>query len=158
MSAPTSRAFPDVPPDLGWAYTHARETVRELDRDRYYSALFAPEDRQPHLFALYAFNAEVARIRDVASDPLPGEVRLQWWRDLLNGNARGDAQSNPVSAALLHTIELNHLPRESFLNLIEARTLDLYDDPVPTWLDLEGYLRRDLVCAHSPRLHRARAR
>lgn len=113
--------------------------VREHDRDRYFATLFAPESARADLFALYAFNLELARVRDLVSDPLPGEVRLQWWRDLLAGEARGDAAANPVAAALLLAIERNHLPRQAFLDMIEARTADLYDDPVPDWTALEGY-------------------
>ena len=52
--------------------------VREHDRDRYFATLFAPESARADLFALYAFNLELARVRDLVSDPLPGEVRLQW--------------------------------------------------------------------------------
>lgn len=60
----------------------------EADRDRYLSVLYAPEDKRGALATLYAFNAEIARIRDLVHEPLPGEVRLQWWRDLINGEAR----------------------------------------------------------------------
>jgi 15-cis-phytoene synthase len=125
--------------DLAGAYRFAEELVRDVDKDRYLATLFAPAAKRPHLFALYAFSFEVSRVREVVSDPLPGEVRLQWWRDALAGEARGDVMSNPVAAALLTTIEAYSLPREPFLSLIDARIFDLYDDPMPTVADLEGY-------------------
>jgi 15-cis-phytoene synthase len=125
--------------DADWAYEEARQFVRRFDKDRYAASLFAPPEKRRHLFALYAFSAEIARVRDIVSDPLPGEIRHQWWRDLLEGKARGDAAASPLAAALLRTIDECHLPVQPLINLIEARSFDLYDDPMPTWLDLEGY-------------------
>lgn len=119
--------------------THCIQFLREADPDRYVSILYAPEEKRGALAALYAFNAEVARIRDVIHDPLPGEVRLQWWRDLVNGTERGTVSGNPVAAALLDTIRTYDLPQLAFDNYCEARIFDLYDDPMPSRNDLEGY-------------------
>jgi 15-cis-phytoene synthase len=124
---------------LDWAYEEARQHVRRFDKDRYAACLSAPAEPRKHLFALYAFNAEIARVREIVSDPLPGEIRHQWWRDLLAGEVRGQAEANPIAAALLRTIEEKKLPVKPLIDLIEARAFDLYDDPMPTWLDLEGY-------------------
>jgi phytoene synthase len=121
-------------------YSHCETLVREADPDRYYATLFAPADKRPHLFALYAFSSEVARIREAVSGPMPGEVRLQWWRDAIGGEARGSVADHPVAAALLGTVQRFDLPRTAFLDLLEARTFDLYDDPMPSLTDLEGYL------------------
>jgi phytoene synthase len=125
--------------DLSGDYAYCQTLVRDVDKDRYLATLFAPADKRPHLFALYAFSFEIARVREVVSDPLPGEVRLQWWRDLLQGKARGDSQSNPVAAALLATMALHRLPAAPLIDLIDARTFDLYDDPMPGLAELEGY-------------------
>ncbi|WP_245490156.1 squalene/phytoene synthase family protein, partial [Mesorhizobium sp. M2A.F.Ca.ET.015.02.1.1] len=59
------------------------DAVRAADHDRYLSALYAPADKRGALLALYAFNAEIAGVRDRIHEPLPGEVRLQWWRDVV---------------------------------------------------------------------------
>jgi 15-cis-phytoene synthase len=125
--------------DLDWAYEEARQFVRRHDKDRYAACLFAPQKSRKHLFALYAFNAEIARVRDIVSDPLPGEIRHQWWRDLLSGEVRGEAAANPIAASLLRTISEMGLPTKPLVDLIEARAFDLYDDPMPAWTDLEGY-------------------
>jgi 15-cis-phytoene synthase len=119
-------------------FSHAANHVRNLDHDRYLGALFAPGEARQGLFALYAFNAEIARIRDVVTEPLAGEMRLQWWRDTLAGE-RAEGEDHPVAAALIATIKRYNLPIEPFIALIEARSFDLYDDPMPTWRDLEGY-------------------
>lgn len=118
---------------------HAMEIVREADRDRYLSVLFAPEEKRGALFSLYAFNAEVARIRDVIHEPLPGEIRLQWWRDVTEDGAPEAAAGHPVAAALLETIRSCDLPRAAFGHYLDARIFDLYDDPIPSRNDLEGY-------------------
>ncbi len=118
---------------------YCQQLARDTDRDRYLAGLFAPQDARGDLFALYAFSSEIARVRELVSDPLPGEVRLQWWRDLLNGAAHGEAQRHPVAAAFLPVIESCKLPLSSLLNLIDARVFDLYDDPMPSLNDLEGY-------------------
>ncbi len=111
--------------------------VREADRDRYLSVLFAAEAKRPALFSLYAFNVEIARVRDLIHEPLPGEIRLQWWRDAILGEA--PAAGNPVAEALIRTIREYELPPAAFDNMIEARLFDLYDDPMPSRTDLEGY-------------------
>ncbi len=113
--------------------------LRARDRDRWLAAVLSPARHRDALVALYAFNLEIARVRDVVSDPLPGEMRFQWWRDLLAGEARGEVQAHPVAAALLQAISRYNLPREAMATLIEARTFELYDDPMPTLNDLEGY-------------------
>lgn len=123
----------------GDAFAHCEALVREGDPDRYFATLFAPADKRPHLHALYAFSLDVGRIREAVTQPLAGEIRLQWWRDALAGEARGDVAANPVAAALDATIARFDLPREALVALVDARTHDLYDDPVATLNDLEGY-------------------
>ncbi|MEF0938963.1 phytoene/squalene synthase family protein [Rhizobium sp. BR 362] len=114
-------------------------TLRDTDRDRYLACLLAPEDKRGALAALYAFNAELARIRDLVHEPLPGEVRMQYWRDLLEGQAHGSSAANPVAAELLAAIEHHRLPRQTLIDMIDARIFDLYDDPMETRGTLEGY-------------------
>lgn len=121
------------------AYVHCAGLVREADPDRFFATLFVPPDKRPHLMALYAFSAEIARIREAVSEPRLGEIRLQWWREAIEGEGRGDVQANPVARALEATLTRFGLRREALLGLIEARVFDLYDDPMPAVLDLEGY-------------------
>lgn len=121
------------------------ETVRAADHDRYVSALYAPENKREALFSLYAFNAEISGIRDRIREALPGEVRLQWWRDVIvaddDAAAGGDGANigHPVADALKATISAHRLPKPAFENMLEARIFDLYDDPMPSRTDLEGY-------------------
>ena len=87
------------------AFAYCAELVRTADRDRFLSSLFAPAQHRAALHALYAFNVEVTRVREVAREPLPGEVRLQWWSDVLRGERGGEASANPVASALLAAIK-----------------------------------------------------
>ena len=66
--------------------------MREADRDRYLASLFAPAGPRDALFALYAFNVEIARVRELAREPMPGEIRLQWWREVLAGERESEAR------------------------------------------------------------------
>src|SRR5204862_302936 len=109
-------------------------------KDRFLGALFAPAGTRGALFALYAFNVEIASVRERAREPMPGEIRLQWWRDVLNGERGGEAAANPIAAALTDTIARFALPTHRLIDLIEAHAFDLYDDPMPTFEALDGYL------------------
>ncbi|MGV1949890.1 phytoene/squalene synthase family protein [Agrobacterium vitis] len=113
--------------------------LREIDRDRYLACLLSPPEKQPALAALYAFNAELARVRDLVREPLPGEIRLQYWRDLLSGKGHGDTTANPLAAGLLAAVESYRLPVQPLLDMIDARIADLYDDPIGPRSALEGY-------------------
>jgi 15-cis-phytoene synthase len=136
---PSVTAAPSADRLLSSAYAECEKAIRAADRDRWLASLFAPANVRPYLHALYAFNLEIARVRDLVSDPLPGEMRLQWWRDAIDGVARGDVSGYPQAAALLDTIQRFQLPTKPLLDMIEARTFDLYDDVMPTIIDLEGY-------------------
>jgi 15-cis-phytoene synthase len=118
---------------------YCQSLVREADPDRFFATLFAPAAARPALFALYAFNAEVARIRDHVSEPIPGEIRLTWWREVLEGERATEAVAHPVAGALLAAIRDYRLPAAPLARLTEARIFDLYDDPMPSVGDLEGY-------------------
>jgi phytoene synthase len=120
-------------------FAHCEQIVRDGDPDRYWATLFAPADKRPYLYALYAFNFEIARVRESVREAMVGEIRLQWWRDALQGEARGDVRANPVAAALDDTVVKFRLPRQALVDLIDARVFDLYEDPMPTLNDLEGY-------------------
>ena len=119
--------------------THCLAVLRDTDRDRYLACLLAPADRRGSLAALYAFHAEIARVRDIVHEALPGEIRLQWWREVLEGERRGEALANPLAAALLACVEAHRLPVPVLTDMIEARIFDLYDDPMESRAALEGY-------------------
>jgi phytoene synthase len=116
------------------------DLVRSHDFGRYASTLFVPAAERRALLALYAFNVEIVRVRDHVTQPLAGEIRLQWWTDVLAGHAHGGAEGNPVAAELLIAIRDFNLPVGPLSRLVEEHQFDLYNDPMPTMAALEGYL------------------
>jgi phytoene synthase len=123
------------------AFAHCEALARAADRDRFLAALFAPAEHRGALHALYAFNIEIARVREIIREPLAGEIRLQWWNDAIAGKAAGDAAANPVAAALLASVARYRLPSEPLTGLIAARRFDLYNDPMPKLADFDDYAR-----------------
>ncbi len=120
-------------------FEHCADLVREADRDRYLATLFAPADRRDALFALYAFNVEISRVREVAREPMPGEIRLQWWREVLSGERDGEAAANPVAAALIAALDQHGIKPDRLTGIVDAHTFDLYDEPMATLDDLDNY-------------------
>lgn len=114
--------------------------VRRHDRDRFLTALFAPEARRPALLALYAFNYEVAKTRELVSEAMLGRIRLQWWRDVLDRIYAGaPAQRHEVIEPLAAAIRAHDLSRDHFERLIEARERDLEEAPPESLAALEAY-------------------
>ena len=111
-------------------------SVRRYDRDRFVTALFATPERREDLFTLYAFNIEIARIRETVSEPMLGQIRLQWWRDNLTGRSVG----HPVAEALGDLLARHHLPKPLFDRLIDARELDMQDRPPESAQELASYV------------------
>ncbi len=124
------------------AFAYCAELVRSADRDRFIATLFAPAQCRGALHALYAFNIEMARVREAAREPLPGEIRLQWWAEALRGQRSGEGTANPVASALLSTIERYQLSAAKLIDLIAARRFDLYSEPMALVADLEDYARK----------------
>lgn len=123
-------------------HAYCAEAVRAADRDNFLAILFAPADKRDALYALYAFNAEVARICETVSGPLPGELRLQWWREVIEGKRADEAAGNPIAAALCNAIERYGLPAAAFDEILAARGFDLYEEPIETADALETYTER----------------
>jgi phytoene synthase len=116
------------------------ELVRSQDFGRYASSLFVPAPQRRGLLALYAFNIEISRVYAQVSQPLPGEMRLQWWADTLEGIGHGGVEGNPVAAELMLAVRNWELPVERLSRLIDEHQFDLYNDPMPTMAALESYI------------------
>lgn len=115
--------------------------VRQYDRDRYATARFAPEHRRDNLFALYAFNYELAKVRESVREPMMGRVRLQWWRDTLAEIAAGQPpRQHEVAEPLARVIRAHHLSQSALQRMIDAREQDLLPDPPTTFTQLEDYV------------------
>lgn len=112
------------------------ELVRRNDPDRFFTGLFAPAEARETLFTLYAFNAELARARDVAREPVVALMRLQWWREVVEGARRAHEVAGPLRSAL----DRGELQASDLSEMISAREVETEPEIATTgeWLD---YLR-----------------
>jgi NADH dehydrogenase [ubiquinone] 1 alpha subcomplex assembly factor 6 len=114
--------------------------VQRHDRDRFQTALFAPVARREALFALYAFNQEIARVRERVTQPTLGRMRLEWWREAVAAAFEGGPiRHHIVVEPLTAVIREHRLTRAHFERLIDARESDLDDEPPASLEALEDY-------------------
>jgi phytoene synthase len=109
------------------------QTVRRHDPDRYFTALFAPEPARKTLFTLYAFNHELARAREVTREPGLALIRLQWWREVVEGAARPHDLATSVHAA----VKDGRLHAADLLAMIDGREREAEPEIglIETWRD-----------------------
>jgi NADH dehydrogenase [ubiquinone] 1 alpha subcomplex assembly factor 6 len=120
--------------------SYCASQVRAHDPDRYLATLFAPAEAREALFALYAFDQEIAKVRHVVREPIAGMVRFQWWRDALDAIEAGGPPAHPVVAAL-HARWPEFAPLRSRLDAaIDARELELTEEPPADLAALERRL------------------
>jgi phytoene synthase len=105
------------------------EQVRRFDRDRYLTALFARPPARDDLIALYAFNLEAAKTREVVRESMMGLMRLQWWRDAIADIYAGSGRRHQVVQPLAAAIRRHGLDRALFDRLIDARENDVGEMP-----------------------------
>tara|TARA_R110000868_G_scaffold2764_7_gene19172 strand:+ start:347 stop:1198 length:852 start_codon:yes stop_codon:yes gene_type:complete len=108
---------------------YCADQVRRYDYHRYFSATLASEDVRRGLLALYAFNLEIAATRERVSEALLGQMRLQWWRETLDGIYGGTVRNHAVVSELARAVEAADLPRDGFDRMIDGRLFDLEDEP-----------------------------
>lgn len=102
--------------------------VRTHDPDRFLISLFFPPEIRPHLWALYAFNYEIAKTREVVTDTTIGLIRLQWWRDAIEGMyERNEVLKHDVVEGMAQAMWRFNLPRDLLDHMIYAREFDLED-------------------------------
>ena len=119
--------------------SYCAQQVRTEDHERFLTCLFAPARAREALFALYAFNLEVAKTAEVVSEPMLGQIRLQWWRDSIDGIYQGQPRQHAVIQPLAEAVAEHDLDPGLFQRLIDARERDLDPEP-PANLDaLETY-------------------
>jgi NADH dehydrogenase [ubiquinone] 1 alpha subcomplex assembly factor 6 len=130
------------PSDKGTDHGSLAALVRRHDRERYLTALFAPADRREAMLALFAFNHEIAKTREVVSELLLGRIRLQWWREGIDAAyGEGRLRAHDVMTPLGAAIRRHGLSRADFDHLIGARERDLEPEPPADLAALEAYCR-----------------
>ncbi|MGP1396593.1 MAG: phytoene/squalene synthase family protein [Inquilinaceae bacterium] len=119
--------------------SYCGQQVRRFDYERYLTCLFAPDDRREALFALYAFNGEVARTREMITEPMMGAFRLQWWRDRIGDIYEGRHTRHEVLDPLARAVARFGLDRARFDRIVDARERDMDEAAPATLEDLEAY-------------------
>lgn len=122
------------PPGKASRLSPAAALVRRNDPDRFLTALFAPPERRETLFVLYAFNHELARARAVVSEPMLALIRLQWWREIIEGARRRHEIAGPLGAAL----DEGTLDRGDLAAMVDAREAET--ERIPTLAAWRAYL------------------
>ncbi len=115
------------------------ERVRMYDNDRFLSVLFAPAACRDALLALYAFNLELSKIRETVSEPLIGRMRLQFWRDAMEGIAAGSPPAHEVARPLSDAVRAHDLQIRDFMEIIDCRETDLDELPPSGIENLKKY-------------------
>ncbi len=129
--------------------------VARADPERFAATMTAPVAKRGGLFALYAFNLEVARAPWVTAEPMIAEMRLQWWFDAIGEIFEGKpVRRHEVVEPLAMTIGEGGLPRAPFDALISARQFEIANEPHTDWEGLKAYIRGtstgllQLACLH----------
>jgi phytoene synthase len=118
----------------------AAAMTRRHDRDRFQTALFAPAKHREALFALYAFNYEIARVRESVTQSILGRIRLEWWREnIAAAFDGGPVRRHDIVEAIASAIRDRHLTHGHFDRMIDAREADFEDDPPADLAALEDY-------------------
>jgi phytoene synthase len=94
--------------------------VRRHDPDRFLTALFAPPEHRDALLTLYAFDHELARAREVTSEPHLALIRLHWWREVVEGAHRRHEVATPLGELL----DTGRLDQQALLPIIDAYEIE----------------------------------
>jgi len=117
------------------------DLVARGDPDRFDALRAAPSDMQSRMWPLLAFNLEVARAPWMTGEAMIAEMRLQWWRDVLDEIDAGKKPRAHEVAQPLHDLlagqgaAIAHLDR-----LVAARRWDVWRDPFPNSAAMGAYL------------------
>jgi len=118
------------------------EAARSGEPERYLAATLAPEPHRAALIALAAFSADLRRIAIIVKEPMMGEIRLQWWRETIEGFTGEGAVAHPIAEALRGAVRTYNLPTAPLIGMTEARAFDLYPDPMPDRASFDDYLAK----------------
>jgi len=136
------------------------EIVAAGDADRFAAAMTAPVEDRDALFPLYAFNLEIAKAPWLTSEPMIAQMRLQFWRDVLDEVQEGKkARAHEVVEPLAAAIRARGIPLAPLHQMIDARQVDIerepFDGPAALWHYLETTAGALMVASMGALGHRA---
>lgn len=118
---------------------YCREQVRLQTQDYFLCDLLLDEPARSLATVVHCFHAEISSLCLAAQEPMAGEIRLQWWVEVLEGQRAGEAQGNPLARVLLSALDTNQLSSSGLQAKLKAHIFDLYRDPMETRTMLEGW-------------------
>lgn len=121
-------------------------TLQAGDPDRAQTLAAAPEGRRPALAVLYAFNLEIARLPWATETPLLAEMRLTWWRDVIEG---APAPGAALAEALQGVMAAFALPPAALATLVAARRADVAREAFADSAALWAYLSDSMATLYS---------
>lgn len=127
-------------------FAYCLAQVRGGARDLYLADLLLPDLIRNDIAAIHAFHVEITNISLSLAEPMAGQIRIQWWIDVLQGDRTSEAGGNPLSRCLLDVIDRHNLPVADFVAKLEAHIFDLYQDPMADRTMFEGYCGETRSC------------
>ncbi|OBY27288.1 squalene/phytoene synthase family protein [Leisingera sp. JC1] len=121
--------------------TACAELVQKSDANRFLAVMAAPVRARPLLFALYAFNIELARAPWASQESMIAEMRVQWWRDVGAEIAEGKPVRRHYVATPLSKLLTPELAA-CIDGMAEARRWDIYKDPFEDEAEFDRYIDR----------------
>ena len=122
------------------------DIARQNDPDRFLMGLMMPRAKRADIWPIIAFNYEVAKTAEITSEPMMGNIRLQWWRDAIEEIYAGTMpRKHEVVEPLAAVIQKYDLPKDNFLGLINVRDFDLEYKMLADWESFEVYGRKTNV-------------
>lgn len=117
--------------------------VRQGDPDRFFLSVMYPKNTHVPVWSLLAFQHEIAKTREVVTEPTLGLIRLQWWRDALDHIYAGHpVPPHEILQPLAEAIQKYKLPQAGFEQLLQAREFDL-EEKMPVDLPSLARYARD---------------
>jgi phytoene synthase len=115
--------------------------VQKYDPDRFATFLFVNPDAREDLFALAAYNHEIAKTREAVSDPVVGHIRLTWWREGMRDITLGLVREHPLTQDLAELVQSGKISADDLQEMAAMRERDLVEIPNPTMADFRNYVK-----------------
>ncbi|MEP1207991.1 MAG: phytoene/squalene synthase family protein [Rhizobiaceae bacterium] len=125
---------------------HCLNLLKSDAPDYYLADLLLPDQGRDAVIVLHAFHVEITNITLSVGEPMAGQMRLQWWAEVLNGQRSEEAMGHPVARALVNVVGQYQLPVASFEAKLEAHIFDLYQDPMGNRTAFEAYCGETRSC------------
>ncbi|MEH6726499.1 MAG: squalene/phytoene synthase family protein [Hyphomicrobiales bacterium] len=115
------------------------DIVRSADPARYFANQFVPATHRNDVFLLHGFDLEIRKIARTIREPMAGEIRLQWWREVFGGSRTTEAAASPLAQMMLDFSQRHSVGSQIWDNYLDGRIFDLYDDAVEDRAAFEAY-------------------